>query len=177
MGGNARTTLVLKENMADALIRLLEEKPLEQITVPEITELAGVGRATYFRHFSKKTDLVTFKLIRLLEHWKEDNPEINNYQTNRDRVYSYFLFHNGIRDLLLLICKRNLLFAVYYSFFQTMAPAADSRRRAYEIHFFASGILGMVEEWVKHGFQESPEALTDMVCRFGQLESTETEGR
>ena len=171
MGGNAKTTQYLKECMADALIKLLEEKPLEQITVPEITSLAGVGRATYFRHFSKKEDLVTFKLTRLLERWKEENAHLNVYRENRDRVYAYFTFHAQIRDLLLLIYHRGLLFTVYNSFFQTMLPESSNRQGDFEIHFFASGVLGMVQEWAKNGFQESPEELTELVCQFGRLES------
>lgn len=174
MGGNAKTKLYLKECMADALIQLLKEKPLEQITVPEITNLAEVGRATYFRHFSKKEDLVTFKLIRLLERWKEENVQLNNFRDDRDRVYAYFSFHAGITELLELIHERGLLFTVYYSFFQTMVPEADSKERAYEIHFFASGVLGMVDEWVGNGFRESPEELTDMVCQFGRLGDGQT---
>ena len=175
MGGNAKTTLYLKECMADALIRLLEEKSLEQITVPEITNLAGVGRATYFRHFSKKEDLVTFKLVRLLERWKDENQQLNDYRNNRDRVYAYFVFHAGIKDLLKLIYNRKLLFTVYYSFFQTLVPETGDQRNAFEIHFFASGVLGMMEEWARDGFRESPEELTDMVCQFGRLESAENE--
>ncbi len=171
MGGNVKTTLFLKECMADALIELLQQKSLEQITVPEITDRAEVGRATYFRHFSRKEDLIIFKLNRLLERWKAENPQLNDYHNNRDRVYAYFSFHAGIQPLLRLIYERDLLFTVYYSFFQTMIPDAENRKRAFEIHFFASGVLGMVDEWVRNGFQETPEELTDMVCRFGRLES------
>ena len=175
MGGNAKTTQYLKECMADALIKLLETKVLEQITVPEITDLAGVGRATYFRHFSRKEDLITFKLTRLLERWKEEHPKLNDYHSNRDRVYAYFSFHAGIKELLVLIEKRDLLFTVYYSFFRTLMPQVENRKRAFEIHFFASGVLGIVDEWVKNGFQESPEELTELVCQFGRLDDAEDE--
>ena len=173
MGGNAKTTLYLKECMADALIKLLEEKTLDQITVPEITDLAGVGRATYFRHFSKKEDLITFKLVRLLERWKEENIQLNTYRNNRDRVFAYFSFHSGIRELISLMHERNLLITVYYVFFQTMIPDAGNRIREFEVRFIAAGVLGMLEEWAVNGFKESPEELTDMVCQFCRLDSAE----
>lgn len=42
MGGNAKTTELLKECIANALIKLLDTKPIEKISVPEIVETASV---------------------------------------------------------------------------------------------------------------------------------------
>ena len=42
MGGNARTTNFLKECLADGLIKLLETKPIEKITIPEIAKISQV---------------------------------------------------------------------------------------------------------------------------------------
>ena len=47
-----RTSDFLKECIADSLLRLLRTKPLEAITIREITELANVSRVTYYRNLS-----------------------------------------------------------------------------------------------------------------------------
>ena len=60
--GNAKTTEFLKECLADALIKLLKTKPIEKITVPEISETADVGRTTFFRNFTTKTEVITFSV-------------------------------------------------------------------------------------------------------------------
>lgn len=44
----------LKECIADAIIVLIKEKPIEKISIDEIVKKAGVGRATYFRAFNSK---------------------------------------------------------------------------------------------------------------------------
>lgn len=72
MGGNLRTTEFLKECLADALIKLLKEKPIEKITIPEISKLSGVGRTTYFRNFTSKNEMLTFKLVQLWGRWAEE---------------------------------------------------------------------------------------------------------
>lgn len=41
-----------------ALLALLEEKPFEQVTVRDITARAGVGYATFFRHYPDKDVLL-----------------------------------------------------------------------------------------------------------------------
>ena len=38
--------------------RLFAEKGIEQVTIPEVAEASGVGRATLFRYFPSKTELV-----------------------------------------------------------------------------------------------------------------------
>ena len=45
MGASPRTSDLLKECMADALLRAMKEKSFEKITVTEITEAAGVNRS------------------------------------------------------------------------------------------------------------------------------------
>jgi AcrR family transcriptional regulator len=41
-----------------ALLGLLEERPFEQVTIREITARAGVGYATFFRHYPDKEALL-----------------------------------------------------------------------------------------------------------------------
>ena len=169
MGGNAKTTQFLKECMADALIQLLKEKPLEKITVPEITNLAGVGRATYFRHFSKKEDLLVFKLVLLQKRWQEENVPKDLPQNEMDGMYHFFRFHTGIRDLIKIIYERDLQFTVYQSFYQTLIPQYEDRLLSYKSRFFSYAVLGIVDEWVKNDFHESPEELTELVSQFARL--------
>ena len=58
--GAAKSNDYLKECIADAIIVLIKEKPIEKISIDEIVKKAGVGRATYFRSFSSKNEASTF---------------------------------------------------------------------------------------------------------------------
>jgi AcrR family transcriptional regulator len=57
--------------LCNALLRLLEEKAFDQLTVREITQLAGVGYATFFRHYPDKeallNDLAAEQIRELLQ--------------------------------------------------------------------------------------------------------------
>ena len=66
-----RTSDFLKECIADSLLRLLRTKPLEAITIREITELANVSRVTYYRNFTSKEEVIEFKLDKLMTDWIE----------------------------------------------------------------------------------------------------------
>ena len=90
LGGNLRTTEFLKECLADALIKLLKEKPIEKITIPEIAKLSGVGRTTYFRNFSSKNEMLTFKLVQLWRRWAEGHELIERNNFSLNNALSFF---------------------------------------------------------------------------------------
>lgn len=47
-----------RETLRKALLALLEQKPFDQITIRDITERAGVGYATFFRHYAERWALL-----------------------------------------------------------------------------------------------------------------------
>jgi AcrR family transcriptional regulator len=49
-----------------ALLAILEEQPFEQVTIREITARAGVGYATFFRHYPDKETLLHDLAARLI---------------------------------------------------------------------------------------------------------------
>ena len=128
MGGNAKTTEFLKECLADALIKLLETKPIEKITI----------------------EVVTFKIIRLWDRWAEEH-HLNRplgYEVNN--ALDFFLFNYSIREILNLIYKRELQSALYDAFYCIIMPqqGASSIER-YKNSFYCYGLFGLLDEWIE----------------------------
>ncbi len=48
----------VKKLLADSLLELSNEKPLEKISVTDIVKHAGAGRQTFYNHFKDKNDLL-----------------------------------------------------------------------------------------------------------------------
>lgn len=48
-----------RKSLNDALLELLEEKPFDQLTIREISARAGIGYATFFRHYETKEALLS----------------------------------------------------------------------------------------------------------------------
>ena len=164
MGGNLRTTEFLKECLADALIKLLKEKPIEKITIPEIAKLSGVGRTTYFRNFSSKNEMLTFKLVQLWRRWAEEHELIVRNDFSLNNALSFFQFNYSIKNLLELIYERNLQNVVYDAFYIVMMPQLGINvSECYKSRFYSYGLFGLLDEWIKRGFYESPEEMTEFV--------------
>lgn len=169
MGRRTETTEYLKECIANALIRLMNDAPVEKIRIQEITESAGVGRMTWFRYFSSKTDALVFKLQQLWNGWIGENPcscRIGSYE----HALWFFSFWHSIRPLLSLL-NRHRQYDVLLQFFLLYAGAVDDGpgRERYHEMFFAYGMLGIVMEWTAGDFQETPEKLAALCTqRKGQ---------
>jgi len=60
-----------RERLAGAAFALFDERGYEQTTVDDITERAGLGRTTFFRHYRSKEDVIFPDHDRLLEQIAE----------------------------------------------------------------------------------------------------------
>lgn len=158
----------LKECIADAMIVLLKEKPLEKISIDEIVKKAGVGRATYFRSFHTKGEAITFKFIKMWEQYCElngievrDSFDLNNAQY-------FFEYNYSIRHILKIVYRAGLQEAIHESFYQimlTMDHRADVPK-LYREKFYAHGLYGLLDEWVKRDFIETPDEMTQMIVQI-----------
>ena len=54
--------------IVQALFKLMSEYNYEKISVKDIAEKAGVGRATFYRHFKRKEDIILF----YFEHYTKE---------------------------------------------------------------------------------------------------------
>ena len=84
-----RSTVDSKDYMAEALLFLMKRKPAAKITVSEITERAGVSRATWFRHFTDKREAVVYGLARLWEKWAESHGLTDSHRPSVENVESF----------------------------------------------------------------------------------------
>lgn len=169
MGGNAKTTEFLKECIADALIKLLKAKPIEKISVPEIVETACVGRTTYFRNFSNKNEVITFKLVRLWERWAEEHNLEERKKYTINNALEFFNFNQSIRELLSLIYAKNLQSSVYDAFYSIMvAQNGINAIECYKSRFYSYGLFGLLDEWIKRGFYESPEEMAKIIRELSE---------
>jgi AcrR family transcriptional regulator len=60
-----------RERLAQAAFDLFDERGYEQTTVDEITERAGLGRTTFFRHYRSKEDVIFPDHDQLLEEIRQ----------------------------------------------------------------------------------------------------------
>ena len=68
-----------KQRMANALEKLLEKKPLEKITVSDVTDLCEINRQTFYYHFHDIYDLTKWLILSYTEKDIGANIKNNNW--------------------------------------------------------------------------------------------------
>jgi len=65
-----------QEALQESFVRLLHERHAHEITIREITDVAGVGLGTFYEYFSKKEDLVA---LTIHQHVKSNAEQLKSY--------------------------------------------------------------------------------------------------
>src|SRR5271167_4103282 len=55
------------DRLGSALVELIQEKPIDDVTVQEVLDRSSVGRSTFYLHFRDKNDLLLSQLEQFLE--------------------------------------------------------------------------------------------------------------
>lgn len=164
-------SIYLKECLADALIELLKEKPLEKITVDEMVRKAGVGRATYFRSFRAKPEAITFKFIRMWEIWCDEHQVKTRSRFDLNNALSFFEFNASLQEIIETVYQAGLQEAIHAAFCSILLTASSTLDESdlYRENFYAQGLYGLFDVWVRRGFQESPEEMAELLIQIIRL--------
>lgn len=90
-----------KKALFDAFMKLLSEKPFDEITVNELCDVAGIRRATFYKHYSDKYDFLTAYTCLLRDRfdriiWKSEKPVLNSdYYVEYAKRLIYFVNENS----------------------------------------------------------------------------------
>ena len=68
MSNEGRNQYVV-EHITDSLLDLMKQKHINDISIGELCDKAGVGRASFYRNFESKEDVIARELKKRLDTW------------------------------------------------------------------------------------------------------------
>ena len=139
-------------------IELLKKKPIEKITVSELCERSGAGRATFYRNYKDMTDIVRKYLIRLNHEWTE-NPSIlqSGMRNLADAIFSHFEAHRAFYELL---SRRGLVYLMKDVITDTFSLKTDGPIiEAYSSAYVIYVLYGFIEVWFQRGMKDPRQEL------------------
>lgn len=168
MGRTRNSTKFLKECMADALLELMKTKPIDKITVLEITEFAGVGRATWFRNFKTKTQALAFKVEMFFERAASEN-DLEDWRIySAENAMVFFSFMYSIKDICKQLSDAGQKNAILMAMYNVLMPneGVEDTFDKYTSRFYVYGLFGMIDQWINRDYAETPEELAKMVLKM-----------
>ena len=106
---NEGRNLYVITHITESLLELLKDKPLNDISISELCSHAQVGRATFYRNFEVKEDVLNVYIHKLFSEWI-DTYESNPPKTISQMVRELFLHLEKYRDFYGLLSERGLIY-------------------------------------------------------------------
>lgn len=153
-----------KQIIEDSLKKLMLQKPLDKITIRDLTEDCGISRMTFYYHFKDIYDLVEWSciadatralegkktydtwnegLLQIFEAVYENKPFIlNAYRCiSRDQIES-FLFHLT-SDLIMAVVEE-----------KAADTEVSEENRRFIADFYKYSFVGIMLDWIKQGMKD-----------------------
>lgn len=86
-----------QEALQESFVRLLHERHAHEITIREITDIAGVGLGTFYEYFSKKEDLVALTIHR---HVKSNAELLKSYAQSLMELSTKLSFTDYLQQII-----------------------------------------------------------------------------
>jgi AcrR family transcriptional regulator len=174
-----------KQAIKDTFIKLLNERPLSQITVKDIVAECGINRNSFYYHFSDLPALIEEILQERADRLVQDFPTIDNIE---DCFYAafrmvlenkrsiYHIYNSVNRDLFERYLMKSCVHVVTTYFDTAFAgQSIDPKDRGFLIRYYACSCFGTILDWLGRGLdEEDAREYIHRICQLnhGLLEET-----
>ena len=169
-------TSYVKEEITKTLLKLLNEYDIKDIDIRFLCNEAGVGRASFYRNYSSKEQVILEHASQLIRQWGADFESDPN--SSPFNVFgSLFAHFKRNKKFYTLLYKQNLLDIVLEAIKEKVGLIPSlSNKEAYEKAFFSYGLYGWISEWIKRGMKESAEEINQLLLSdsIAKMVSTQT---
>jgi AcrR family transcriptional regulator len=160
-----RRVLRTRQSLGDALVDLTLENGYDSITIKDLTESAGIGYATFFRHFKSKDELLMYVLEVILDDISSmTESDMNAYEkalvtfqyiADNARIYRVFVSLPRQSELTNAVHR-----VISASIMQSYRPRNESRiPMDVAVNHIVTSIIELIRWWVMNDLSLSVEQM------------------
>jgi AcrR family transcriptional regulator len=177
-GDEHRKVKYTKMVIREALFELLETKPLKQITVKSLCELADINRGTFYSHYKDIYDLVEILERDLIEKMGSVIKYESIGKQDQLQMFTEVFTHikTNVDDYKIILlnpesshCLDEILTEVYKhhtSALISINPPIPQNMIDYTFALLSSGSTKVILKWIENDFEESPEEMARLINAF-----------
>ena len=158
----------------ESFLKLLNQRPLNQITVKDIVEDCGINRNSFYYHFSDLPALVEEIMAERVSAIVENHPTVDSVQEGADAIVEfvmhnkraiYHIYNSVSRD----VFERHLMEVCRYvvtTYLDGMLEEVEEADRDAILRFHRCACFGSVIDWLNGGMKDD---VSDYFRRIRQL--------
>ena len=168
-----------RDQLGQALIALIVEKPINDVTVQDVLDRAGVGRSTFYLHYRDKDDLLVSQLEMFLE-FMSTALSVRNDKSNRVAPVAEMFEHIGNQNKLYRVLSDSGHLKDFFDLAEGYFACGIERRLkesgrlakvpqrelAARASALSGSLLSLLRWWLDRGEKESPQEMDDMFHRM-----------
>ena len=165
---------ITKRALEQSLKNLLLQKPLNKITISDITEDCGISRMTFYYHFKDIYDLVEWACMedakKALENkkthdtWQQGFAQIF-HAVRENKTFIMNVYHCVSREQVekyLVPLTDHLLMGVITE--QSAGMTVREEDKSFIAQVYSYSFVGLMLDWIKDGMQAEPELLVNKLA-------------
>lgn len=162
---------VTKRALEASLKNLLLKKPLDKITINDITEDCGINRMTFYYHFKDIYDLIEWCCVEDAKKALEGKKTYDTWQQGFLQIFEAVLdnkpfilnvYHSVSREqveIYLYKLTYDLLIGVVEEKSAGMNVREEDKR--FIADFYKYAFVGLMLDWVRHDMKGDPHRITE----------------
>ena len=161
---NQEKNTYVRQHILSALLELMNTQDFAVISIQALVDAAGVGRASFYRNYKSKEDVLRQEAERLMQAWGKEF-EVEEHTSPNELLISLLDFYKEHREFYLAIHAAGMSDIVLNTILKATIITPDLPNTiAYLKSSIAYMIYGWVIEWINRGMQESGTELARMIA-------------
>ena len=179
-----------KNKLANALKEICRNKPLDSVTVTEITKKANLTRQIFYHHFVDKYELA--KWIHIQDYLNVvTHPDFKNQKTitwksiskdwlamiEKEKDFYRNLYYSSSENQFLQLIHQHMLDA-YEHILQSIMNQPLDETMQFQIEFYCIGMTLKIQDWIKSNsslssdrfcellFESMPKEIHDLIVQY-----------
>ena len=161
---NQEKNTYVRNQILRALLTLMQEQLFADVSISALVSTAQVGRASFYRNYKSKEDVLRQEAERLMQIWGKEF-EAEEHSSPNELLISLLDFYKEHREFYLAIHAAGMSDIVLNTILKATVITPDlPNALAYLKSSIAYMIYGWVIEWMNRGMQESGTELARMIA-------------
>ena len=162
---------ITKRALEESLKRMLLKKPVNKITILDITEDCGISRMTFYYHFKDIYDLIEWSCVEDAAKALDGKKTYDTWQQGFLQIFQAVLENKPfIQNVYQSVSREQVEKYLYTLTYRLLIGVVEEKAAGMDVrdtdkefiaNFYKFAFVGLMLDWIKDGMKKDPQQIID----------------